>query len=144
MRATAAPDASVLRSNCTCTESFTAAFDSALPRIQSRYGRPASARNVISKNCVGVAAAVTTFARPAFGFCSRCPPAAVTSAVGDHPEAVVASAAHNTTSSPELLGGGGGGGGAAALTTTLSKTAVASRVASWLPTKSPTKAEDPR
>jgi hypothetical protein len=41
--------------------------------------------NVISKYRAGEARGVDTFAAPAFGFCSRAPPAAVASLVTAHP-----------------------------------------------------------
>src|SRR5688572_18028181 len=60
-------------SNCTQTESLSHVFDVPLPRIQMRYGRPASAWKVISKYSVGAARGVAMRAAPAFGFCRRAP-----------------------------------------------------------------------
>ena len=49
MRYTGVPDPVTLSENWTQTESFAHELLAALPRIQMRYGTPASAANVMSK-----------------------------------------------------------------------------------------------
>src|SRR5688572_21921712 len=71
-----------------------------MPRIQSRYGRPASALNVISKYFAGDACGAVTFGALALTSCRRAPLAAEASAMSVQPTTTGENFVCRTTSSP--------------------------------------------